>query len=399
MLALRRRSLRSLASPNPVEEESYQSRSPPNDSTIDSLTASSSTTSEEENNSAAAAMIYQTPSPMKLRWGLRKRRLSESEMPLSPPPLTTIAMETPLLTTAVLNVDTPSAIEDDVLTTIPRRNLFRRRPRWRRGNDATQTRRCIPADHPLKLLWDVCTVILSCIHAYRTHVSIASRNYDASPWYWCMNAWFVLDILLNFLTEHRLGSIVLRTPSAVAARYLTTWFVIDVLSLVPGEWLFVRPVIQRLQARKRWRKWLSRTQTVTRVTAKVVPRWNHVRVLSALGRRHVGLGGVARAVKAAIYYIPKYILFLRNMKAVAAVRLLRQYHWMRKMYSHLLVAVAPHERIAEGARVPHPNAGEDDDAEELDVVLDDDDEAEDIYLYEDDLDEEEDDDDDDGGPY
>lgn len=311
-------------------------------------------------------------------------------------------METPLLTTttAIMNVDTPSAVEqeeEDVVTTIPRRNLFRRRPRWRRGGINSQARRCIPADHPLKLLWDVGTVILSCLHAYRTHVSIASRNYDASTGYWFLNAWFVLDIVLNFLTEHRLGHQVLRTPSAVAARYLTTWFVIDVLALVPGEWLFVRPVVQRLQARKRWRKWLSRTQTVTRVTAKVVPRWNHVRLLSALGRRHVGLGGVARAVKAAIYYIPKYILFLRNMKAVAAVRLLRQYHWMRKVYSHLLMAATapPLNHAGEGERGRENEEEED----EFDVLLDDDDdEAEEIYLYEDDLDEEE-DDDDDCGPY
>jgi hypothetical protein len=393
MLSFRRRSSRSFASSNPAPEESYQEGlSPPNDSTIDSLTASSSTTSEEEDHSAS---MYQTPSP-KLRWGLRKRRLSESEMPISPPPLTTVEMDTPIHHHPAVEA-TPSA-DDDVLT-IPRRNLFRRRPRWRRGMNSETTRRCIPADHPAKLLWDVCTVILSCMHAYRTHLSIASRNYDvASSYYWFMNAWFVLDILLNFITEHRLGNIVLRTPSAVAARYLTTWFVIDVLSLLPGEWLFVRPVLQRLQARKRWRKWLSRTQTVTRVTAKVVPRWNHVRVLSMLGRRHVGLGGVARAIKAAIYYIPKYILFLRNMKAVAAVRILRQYHWMRKVYSHLLVAMAiatPQPvRQEDQAPLDGNDPGEEDE-DAYDVLLDDDDdEAEDIYLYQDDLD-----DDDDDGPY
>jgi hypothetical protein len=62
-------------------------------------------------------------------------------------------------------------------------------------------------------------------------------------------------------------------------------------------------IVPSFSASNRWRKWLSRTQTVTRVTAKVVSRWNHMLLLSALGRlRHVGL---LRAIEAAIYYIPQ----------------------------------------------------------------------------------------------
>ena len=338
------------------------------DTAMDSVTTSSSTASEEEDT----ASIYQTPPPC-VHWGLRKRRLVENELLLASPPPSSIV---PILETPNIS---PVGKEEEC--TLPRRNLFRRRPRLqRRSSDPC----CIPADHPIKLLWDVCTVVLSCIHAYRTHILIANRNYESASFSW-MDAWFALDILLNFITEHRLGSRSLRTVSAISARYLTTWFVIDVLSLVPGEWLFVRPVVRRLQARRRWRKWLARTQTVTRVTAKVMPRWNHVRLLSALGRRHVGLGGVARCIKALIYYIPKYILFLRNMKAVVALRILRQYHWMRKVYAHLLVAV-----IA----APAPQEEEE---EEYEIVLDEDDEDDDdMYFYEDDVEEEH---DDDGDPY
>jgi hypothetical protein len=89
---------------------------------------------------------------------------------------------------------------------------------------------------------------------------------------------------------------------------------------------------------------------------------------------------------------------LRNMKAVAAVRILRQYHWMRKVYSHLLVAMAiatPQPvRQEDQAPLDGNDPGEEDE-DAYDVLLDDDDdEAEDIYLYQDDLD-----DDDDDGPY
>ena len=149
----------------------------------------------------------------------------------------------------------------------------------------------------------------------------------------------MVDILLNFITEHRLGRVTLRTISAISARYLTTWFVIDELSLIPGEWLFVRPVIQRLKARGRIQKWLSRTKAITRVTTKLVHRWTILRQVSSVYRRQMGIGGVARLVRTCIRYIPKYILFLRNMKAVVAVRILRQWHWMRKVYYNIYVAM------------------------------------------------------------
>ena len=205
-----------------------------------------------------------------------------------------------------------------------------------------RSRYVVPADHPMKLLWDFGTVIVSCIHAYKTHTSIRDRTFDipyTNTIQIFLELWFVVDILLNFITEHRLGTVTLRTISAISARYLTTWFVIDVLSLIPGEWLFVRPVIQRLKARGRIQKWLSRTKAITRVTTKLAHRWTILRQVSSAYRRQMGIGGVARLVRTCIRYIPKYILFLRNMKAVVAVRILRQWHWMRKVYYNIHVAM------------------------------------------------------------
>ena len=194
----------------------------------------------------------------------------------------------------------------------------------------------------MKMAWDLCTVLVSGIHAYKTHTAIRDRTFEipyTNTIQICLELWFICDILLNFITEHRLGTVTLRTVSAIAARYLTTWFVIDVLSLIPGEWLFVRPVIQRLHARGRIQKWMARTKAITRVTTKLVHRWTILRQVSSVYRRQMGIGGVARLVRTCIRYIPKYILFLRNMKAVVAVRILRQWHWMRKVYYNIYVAM------------------------------------------------------------
>jgi hypothetical protein len=209
-------------------------------------------------------------------------------------------------------------------------------------HDSKRWKYIIPADHPLKLVWDFCTVIVSCIHGYKTHTSIRDRTFDipyTNTIQICIEIWFIIDILLNFITEHRLGNIPLRTISAISARYLTTWFVIDILSLIPGEWLFVRPVIQRLKQRGRIQKLLSRYKAITRVTTKLIHRWTMIRQVSVVYRRQMGIGGVARLIRVLIRYIPKYILFLRNMKAVVAVRILRQWHWMRKVYYNIFVAI------------------------------------------------------------
>ena len=197
--------------------------------------------------------------------------------------------------------------------------------------------RCIPAEHPFKLLWDTLTVFLSLLNAYYTHIAIRDRSFDVFQSFKIVTeVWFLLDIFLNFVTEHRIGNVTLKTVRAVSARYLTTWFVIDVISLVPGEALYVKPAIDRIKSRKFFQRWFFRTKAVSKVTGKLLQRWSTVRQCATVYTKHKGPAGMRRLIRRLIKYLPKYVLFLKHMKGVVAVRLLRQVHWFRNLYGNLL---------------------------------------------------------------
>ena len=264
---------------------------------------------------------------------------------------------------------------------------------------------CIPADHPGKILWDTLTVLLSLANAYYTHVAIRERRFDDasnSTFKIFAGLWFLVDILLNFVTEHRIGNVTLKTVSAVSARYLTTWFVIDLLSLVPGEKLYVQPVINQIKSRGLFKKWFFRTKSVSKFTGKLLPRWRELRQFGALYRKHKGLGGMRRLIVRLIKYLPKYVLFLRHMKGVIALRCLRQLHWFRKGYYNILNLIRvvyktkqedPDEFVIRKAQHHHANYESDDDT--FTMTYGDDDESRE-YFWEEDDDEGE---FDDGDPY
>ena len=182
-----------------------------------------------------------------------------------------------------------------------------------------------------KFYGTVLTILLSVLYIYATHTSIRDRSIRTSNFGLVCDAWFLVDILLNFVTEYRSeDGVVLRQGQAVWARYLTTWFVVDALSLVPWESLYVKPIIEMQNKRRFFKKYFFRTRAVIRVTR--VLRGRHFRLFGKVARRtkHAGVGA-NRLLRLLIKYVPKYLLFYRNMKGVLMVRMLRQVHWMRKM--------------------------------------------------------------------
>jgi hypothetical protein len=239
----------------------------------------------------------------------------------------------------------------------------------------------IPADHPLKLAWDVTTVCISLVSAYVTHTSIQERDYDRTGFLirFC-EIWFLLDIFLNFVTQYRYtppgvgaagsaivvpttstgpsnktdtttttnsnnnlslstqqqqGCIVLASPQKVWARYLTTWFLIDVISFIPWEKIWVKPIVEMQKRRNIVQKVGRRSKVVLKIGRML--RGRHIRWFKNATRwtkRVVGYDG-GRLLVLIIKYIPKYFTFVKNMKAVLAIRLLRQIHWLRKVMGHL----------------------------------------------------------------
>jgi len=185
----------------------------------------------------------------------------------------------------------------------------------------------IPVEHPLKLLWDFLTVVLSFVNSYATHMAIRDRQF-ASPLIRFCEVWFVVDILLNFVTEKRVNGRILNTFQSVWARYLTSWFVVDVISLVPFEMAYVQPLIEQQNRRNIFKKTFFRSKAVVRVTRAL--RERHYRLFGQVARG-TGLGGKG-LFRLLIKYVPKYLLFWRNMKAAVAVRLLRHFHAIRRAW-------------------------------------------------------------------
>ena len=197
----------------------------------------------------------------------------------------------------------------------------------------------IPADHPMKIAWDVLTIILTILSALRTHQSIRDRTYDQSPFVVFTEFWFFLDIALNFFCEHKTSSgEIIRDGKAVWARYLTTWFIIDALSVVPWERIYVKPIVEKQKRRNIFTKTFFRSKAVVRVTR--ILRGRHVKLFGRVAKqtKTVGVGG-QRLLRLIIKYVPKYLLFYRNMRSVLVVRTLRQVHFLRKLWKSFVVSI------------------------------------------------------------
>jgi hypothetical protein len=211
----------------------------------------------------------------------------------------------------------------------------------------------IPVDHPFKILWDILTVLLSIAKVYETHKGIRDRKFVNPSWFltFC-NVWFLVDILLNFLTERRTGEgVVLQDFKSVWARYLTSWFAVDALSLVPWECLYVQPIIDQQNQRNFFLKYFLKSRAVARFSSKL--RGRHVRWFGQVSRTTKQYGyGSSRLLRVLIKYAPKYVLFLKNMKGVVAVRVLRQVHWFRRfLYTTVINSKKNQQKPHEGGHV------------------------------------------------
>lgn len=192
----------------------------------------------------------------------------------------------------------------------------------------------IPADHPYKIAWDTLTMLWALLGAYRTHVRIRDRAFEQSPLIIVTEVMFTIDILLNFVTEHKTSKgEVIRDGKAIWARYLTTWFLIDILSLIPWERIYVRPLVEKIKKRNFFQKTFFRSKAVVRVSR--VLRGRHIKLFGRVSKQ-TGTP-LRRLVALVIKYLPKYLVFLRNMKGALVVRALRFIHWLHNMYKGLWV--------------------------------------------------------------
>mmetsp|Transcript_9171 Transcript_9171/g.18370 ORF Transcript_9171/g.18370 Transcript_9171/m.18370 type:complete len:478 (-) Transcript_9171:68-1501(-) len=233
----------------------------------------------------------------------------------------------------------------------------------------------IPADSPYKAIWDVSTVLLTLYSLFLTHSHISTRNHGVTESGALVELWFVVDILLNFFTEYKsMDGNVNSDHYSAAKQYLRTWFIVDALSTVPWELWFLQPIIDSQNARGVVKKTFFRSKGVLKVTR--VLRGRHFKLLGKISSRTAKFGvGTSRIVKGLIKYLPKYIQFVKRMKFVLPVRLVRVWHSWYKMGKNF-VKVQRHrfrrrrmERVDSLGSIREEDGVEDDDNyDDVDII-------------------------------
>mmetsp|Transcript_65617 Transcript_65617/g.77127 ORF Transcript_65617/g.77127 Transcript_65617/m.77127 type:complete len:225 (-) Transcript_65617:70-744(-) len=123
----------------------------------------------------------------------------------------------------------------------------------------------------------------------------------------------------------------LQEPMSVAARYLTSWFFIDVISLVPWELIYVKPLVEQQKRRNFFQKSFGRSKAVIRVTR--ILRGRHFKMFGRVARQTKTYAnfGSAKLLNRIIRYAPKYWMFYKNMRSIILVRTMRQLNSLSKV--------------------------------------------------------------------
>merc|ERR1712003_440634 len=120
------------------------------------------------------------------------------------------------------------------------------------------------------------------------------------------------------------------TLTAQSYRYVTTWFLVDLICLYPWEWKVLKPIVEKQKKRKFFVKFFFRSKAVIKVTRILKGRHFVAFGKVANSTKHIGYGS-KKLLSMIIKYVPKYLLFWRNMKTVLLFKAIRQIHFFRKI--------------------------------------------------------------------
>eukprot|EP00966_Prymnesium_polylepis_P325339 7381318-Prymnesium_polylepis.1 len=107
---------------------------------------------------------------------------------------------------------------------------------------APKTPFIIHPDHAAKLTWDVIGLLLLLYTVVITPIRLGFSLRDTCPqpiWVWeaFIDWFFFADLLLNFMTGVEVDAYISFDPGVIAVEYLRTWFIIDLLSSLPIDFI------------------------------------------------------------------------------------------------------------------------------------------------------------------
>jgi hypothetical protein len=138
----------------------------------------------------------------------------------------------------------------------------------------------IPAESNPKLLWDFLIILLISYTAVEIPVSIVLDNRISGVYALAdhlISLLFGIDILLTFITERRIGSVLITDRKTIRQHYLQGFFTVDLLSALPialleSVGLSLHPVVRFLRLLRLLR--LARLPHFLRRTGKLITGMN-----------------------------------------------------------------------------------------------------------------------------
>ena len=109
-----------------------------------------------------------------------------------------------------------------------------------RADSIIEERFLIYPDSQFRIYWDFGMLILIVWSAFYIPFNLSFGDMSGSTIFldvfgWLVDVAFIVDLFLNFVTGYKDGALVVTDREKIAWRYITHWFLIDLVASIPLE--------------------------------------------------------------------------------------------------------------------------------------------------------------------
>ena len=210
--------------------------------------------------------------------------------------------------------------------------------------DHTDNMHTQPVISQFMILWDICTILLSLTAGvYTTHMGMRDKCFPHLLNNTCeskaalqiffgyipgnlivtfIDLWCVADIIFSVLMQSKY-----KAGSKIRYNYLKTWFLVDVVSMLSWEVIFVQPVLSQKK------RLIQRVIDICRMIPLIKKRWPHlIKICHVVKAVRCRPSRLCRFVK----FAPKYIIFMLKMKIVILLRVMRHIRLQRRLIMNIV---------------------------------------------------------------
>ncbi len=90
-------------------------------------------------------------------------------------------------------------------------------------------------NHPAKVAWDLVILVTVLAFTFLITYRLVFKTFQADLFYYILNALFLIDLGVGFVTKIKVGHRRLETFAEIRKHYLKTWFIVDLPAFFPFE--------------------------------------------------------------------------------------------------------------------------------------------------------------------